>query len=53
MAEVKRYISGETLDLVMALINATLGCHVFGLMNHTERLFQLREFPEVDIPADP
>ena len=52
MAEPKGYISGKTLGLLTALINATPACPVFGLTHLTGRLLQLEQFLEVDIPAD-
>ena len=45
-------MSGETLDLVGDLINATTACPVYALMSGSGRLIQLGELPEVDIPVD-
>ena len=52
LAEPKEYMLGESLDLIVYLINATPACPVFALWHLTGRLLQLGQFPEVDIPAD-
>ena len=52
LAEPKACMSGESLDHIGDLINATPACPMFALWHGTGRLIQLGQFPEVDIPAD-
>ena len=45
-------MTGELLDLIADLINATPICPVLVLWNLTGRLLQLGQFLELDVPED-